>query len=201
MARAPVFTVGLTGTIASGKEEVATLFVEAGFAFFSLSDRVKEEAALRGFQRPSRADLQRIGNELRGTFGPAVWAERTYEKIIDAAVRDAVVDGFRNPAEVAHFQQRARFCLVAVDASIEVRFKRLLERGRPGDPTTLAEFSQIDARDRGIGEPAEGQHVGACLQLAQFTILNDGTLAELRANFEALLREFKGGPYVRARCQ
>src|SRR5256885_15563545 len=64
-AVSPVFVIGLTGTIASGKEEVASLLAAAGFESFSLSDRVREEAAQQGFQPPSRTDLQRIGNALR----------------------------------------------------------------------------------------------------------------------------------------
>lgn len=183
--------VGLTGTIASGKEAVAAMFVEAGFAYFSLSDRVKEEAARQGLLPPSRADLQSIGNELRGHFGPAVWAARTYEKIVTAGVREAVVDGFRNPAEVAYFHDRTNFRLVAVDAPTDVRFTRQLERRRPGDPGTWAEFLRLDDRDRGLGEGQEGQQVGACLRLADFTISNDGTLEDLKKKFDPVLSRIR----------
>jgi len=166
----PVLAVGLTGIIASGKEEVASFFVTAGFELFSLSDRVREEATRQGFQPPSRTDLQRIGNELRRRAGPGVLAYRTLQKIEAAGMRAAVIDGFRNPHEVTYFQQRSQFYLVAVDAPSEVRFERLLQRQRPGDPRTLEEFSKWMLEIVACGEPEEGQQVGACLQLAQFTI-------------------------------
>src|ERR1051325_1865933 len=139
--------VGLTGTIASGKEEVASLLAEEGYARFSLSDRVKDEAARRGFARPSREDLQAIGNEVRITSGASVWAEQTLALVESTAAAQAVVDGFRNPHEIAYFRQRTRFFLVAVDAPVDIRLKRLLERRRPGDVSSQEEFARLDAKD------------------------------------------------------
>jgi dephospho-CoA kinase len=136
---------------------------------------------------PSWADLQIIGNELRGRFGPAVWAQRTLDKIRAAGATEAVVDGFRNPHEVAYFRSQSHFYLVAVNAPTEVRLRRLLERRRPGDPTTLDDFLRVDAKDQGVGEAEEGQQVGACLKLADFTISNDGTLEELRKQVGAVV--------------
>ena len=181
--------VGLTGTIGAGKGAVASLLVEVGFAYFSLSDRVREEAARHGVQPPSREDLQRIGNEARSTFGPAIWAQRTLEKIDTAKVAKVVIDGIRNPHEARYLQQHARLHLVGVDAPPEVRFKRIRERQRPGDPATLEAFLRIDARDRGAGEAEEGQQVGACLKLADFAIWNDGSLADLRQKVAVMLAE------------
>ena len=182
-----MLAIGLTGSIASGKEAVASMLIEAGFVYFSLSDRVREEAGRCGFQPPSRRDLQHIGNELRGKFGPTVLAQRTLEKIDAAGVAEVVVDGFRNPHEVECFRQRTRFYLVAVDAPTTTRFERLLERRRPGDPETLPEFLELDARDRGLGESREGQQVGACLKLATFSVWNEGSLEDLRQKLDALL--------------
>jgi hypothetical protein len=68
-----------------------------------------------------------------------------------------------------------------------LRFRRQLERQRPGDPSTLDEFRRLDERDQGLGEDRDGQQVGACLRIADVTIVNDGTLGELEAKLEAVL--------------
>jgi dephospho-CoA kinase len=182
-----VLTIGLVGSIASGKGEVASLLREVGFAYFSLSDRVREEAARRGLQPPSREDLQQIGNELRSTVGPAVWAQRMLEKAEAAGAVEAVIDGIRNPHEVRYLQQHTRWHFISVDAPADVRFKRMQERQRPGDPETLEAFLQVDARDRGVGEAEEGQQVGACMKLADFAIWNDGSRADLQQKVAAVL--------------
>jgi dephospho-CoA kinase len=141
---------------------------------------------------PSRADLQKIGNEMRRFEGPAALAKRTLAKIEASKDKLAIVDGFRNPHEVAHFRQHTKFYLLAIDAPIELRFKRAVERQRPGDPRTLAEFLSLDARDRGEGEPEDGQQVGACLRLADVAIQNDETLLDLKGKVDALLRQIRG---------
>lgn len=183
--------IGLTGTIASGKEAAASLLVAAGFTYFSLSDRVREEASRRGVVAASREELQRIGNELRASVGPSIWAARTFERIVAAGVTEAVVDGFRNPQEVTYFRERVGFYLVAVDAPTDLRFRRLRERQRQGDPETRAEFLRLDARDHGVGETEGGQQVGACLKLAQFTLWNDGSLEDLQRELSAVLAEVR----------
>ena len=54
--------VGLTGTKASGKGEVAEILKKRGFAYSSTSDRVREEAVARGLINYTIKDLQYIGN-------------------------------------------------------------------------------------------------------------------------------------------
>jgi dephospho-CoA kinase len=184
-----VLLIGLTGTIGAGKGAVALFLMEAGFAYFSLSDQVREEAAKRGLQSPSREQLQRIGNELRNTFGPAVWAQRTLEKVEAANVHQAVVDGIRNPYEARYLQQQGHLYLVAVDAPADLRFKRIRGRQRQGDPETLKAFLSVDARDRGAGESETGQQVDASMKLANLTVYNDGSLKNLQQKVAAMLAE------------
>jgi dephospho-CoA kinase len=163
--------------------------MEAGFVYFSLSDRVREEAARRGLQPASREQLQQIGNELRNTFGPAVWAQRTLEKVEAANVHQAVIDGIRNPYEARYLQQHGHLYLVAVDAPADVRFERMRDRRRQGDPETLEAFLRVDGRDRGAGESEAGQQVNASMKMANLTIYNDGSLKNLQQKVAAMLAE------------
>jgi dephospho-CoA kinase len=102
-------------------------------------------------------------------------------------VIEAAIDGIRNPYEIRYLQENTQFYLVAVDAPAEVRFERMRERRRSGDPENLEEFVRVDARDRGAGEAEKGQQVGACISAADFSIWNDGALTELRSKVAAVL--------------
>ncbi|MCJ7582348.1 MAG: AAA family ATPase, partial [Candidatus Aminicenantes bacterium] len=56
--------IGLTGTNGSGKGAAAEYFISKGYAFFSLSDVIREELKKDGCE-PTRDNLIRKGNELR----------------------------------------------------------------------------------------------------------------------------------------
>ncbi|TMA31371.1 MAG: hypothetical protein E6J87_15825 [Deltaproteobacteria bacterium] len=59
-------------------------------------------------------------------------------------------------------------------------------RGRGGDPQTLEQLRQLEGRELGGGDPA-AQQLLAVQALADATLRNDGTIAELQAQVQALL--------------
>jgi dephospho-CoA kinase len=172
--------LGLTGPNAAGKGEVAAYLLERGFALHSLSDIVREEAARRGLGC-ERAQLIQVGNALRKESGPGVLAQRILARLGE---RD-VVDSIRNPAEVQVLRQLRHFVLVGVRASLEGRFRRTLERARPGDPLTLEEFRE---RERQENSPdAKEQRLDATLALADEFLDNDTDLETLHRRIDGLL--------------
>jgi len=179
--------IGLTGTKASGKGEVAEIIKKRGFAYFSLSDRVREEAAARGLVNYNIKDLQDIGNDLRKKFGNGALAKRTLE--IAKGSENFIIDGIRNPSEIEELKRYGNFVLIAVDALPFERFIRLARRGRPSDPKTMPEFMKVDERDRGINEADSGQQVAKCMEKANFHIVNNGNVEHLRNKVEIVLSE------------
>ncbi len=85
----PPRLIGLTGTNGAGKGETAAFFMARGYAYFSLSDIIREELRTRG-ESVSRDNLIRIGNELRARYGPDVLARRTVAKIGGLAIIDSI---------------------------------------------------------------------------------------------------------------
>lgn len=171
--------IGLTGTNGAGKGEAAAYFGTKGYAYFSLSDVIREELERRG-QPPSRDNLIRTGNELRKEFGADVLARRTIEKIGRGA--KAVIDSVRNLSEVAYLRRQAGFVLLAVDAPVEVRFARAAARGRDESAADLEAFRKKEDQERRGG--ASGQQLEACLAAADRLVVNDGTLEEFRRKLE-----------------
>jgi len=84
--------------------------------------------------------------------------------------------------------------LIAVDASLQDRFERLVKRGRPSDPANWQDFIEMDRRDRGENEEDSGQQVARCMELADFKINNNGSLEELREKVEEILKKIMRRP-------
>ncbi|MEM4641352.1 MAG: AAA family ATPase [Candidatus Pacearchaeota archaeon] len=186
--------IGLTGTKASGKGEIASYLKSKGFVYFSLSDVVREEAERRGLKNYSVKDLQDIGNDLRSKYGASILAKIVIEKIkkeIAEGKSNFVIDGIRNPAEVIEFKKMENFFLIAVDAPKQKRFEWLIARNRQSDPKNYEEFLKIDARDLGLKESAIGQQVKLCMKLAKFKIYNNSTIEKLHEKIEKILKKLK----------
>lgn len=171
--------IGLTGIMASGKGEVVKILEENGYKYISLSDMVREEAAKAG-KTVTRAEMQNIGNRLRTEGGAGVLGKKTREKIEKSDIEKWVIDGVRNPAEIVELRKLDGFKLAGIEAPVELLLKRIKERGRDTDSAADTELIKRIERERGIGEPEDGQQVGRCLAQADITVTNIGSLEELR---------------------
>lgn len=172
--------IGLTGTNGAGKGEIAACLKSKGYACYSLSDEIREELARRD-REATRDNMIKLGNELRQTFGTDILARRVMAKVRGKAV----IDSIRNVQEVAFFRKQKGFILLAVDAPIALRYDRVRMRGRDESALTLAEFEAKEREE--MSESPNGQQLRRCLDLADITIGNDGTLEDLRRKLEELL--------------
>lgn len=176
--------IGLTGPNAAGTGEAAAYLISRGFAYHSLSDVLREELERRGVP-PTRENLIAVGNELRQAGGAGVLAERIRPRL----GRHDLVDSIRNPAEVAVLRLIPGFILLGIDAVLETRFRRAVARARPGDGLTLEEFRAREAKENSP-DPSR-QQLAATFALADHTIRNDGTLADLHRHVEGFLGELE----------
>jgi dephospho-CoA kinase len=172
--------IGLTGTNGAGKGEVAAYLKEKGYAYFSLSDLIREELRKKG-KAPTRDNMIAAGNALRRRYGPDILARRVMRK----AKGKAVIDSIRNSREVAFLRRQKNFVLVAVDAPVELRYERAKKRGRPESAGSLEEFIAKEKAEMAAG--ADGQQLRRCLAMADVTLRNDGTLRELHRLIEERL--------------
>ena len=179
--------IGLTGTKASGKGILSEILKEKGFEYSSTSDRVREEALIRfGNDKYLIKDLQDIGNDLREKFGAGVLVQKTIEKLKLSSKTNWVIDGIRNLGEIAELKKHNAI-IIAVDAPQKQRFERLISRARASDPKNWDGFLDMEKRDSGIGEENSGQQVSKCMEIADYRIINTGTLEELKTKIEYLL--------------
>lgn len=185
--------VGLTGPMCAGKSEVSRILeAEAALVPLRLSTYVHREAE-RFTPQPTRADMQRVGDELRRTHGADCLARMALGDMAShPGAPGFVVDGIRNPAEIEALRALSRFTLVAVDAPREARFRRNIARQYLRQ-TDWAAFEAADRRELGEGEPPWGQHIEQCMEVARAApfgmyIYNAGSTHELREEAGKVLR-------------
>lgn len=171
---------GLTGKNAAGKGEVANYLKTKSFSYFSLSDAIRDEAKIKGLDE-SRETLIKIGNKMREEGGPGILAIRTREKIKG----DSIIDSIRNPKEVEELKKINGFKLIKVDAPIEIRFQRAMERGRVENANSLEEFKAMEEKEN--SDNPNAQQLNKTIELADMSINNDGTLEDLHLKIDKIM--------------
>ena len=101
--------------------------------------------------------------------------------------QNLVIDSIRSPFEAKELMKNEDFTLVGIDAPVELRFKRLLDRNRLGDAKTLDEFRQQEQRENLKSDT--NQQLNAPFAMAEKMIFNDGSLGELHKNIDKLMKE------------
>jgi dCMP deaminase len=176
--------LGISGLYGAGKGEAVQYLEARSFYPYSLSDVIREELSRRGLE-PTRERMIEVGNEIRASEGLGGIADRLAESLV--ADRNYVIDSIRHPAEVEALRARTKhFRLLWIDADEDVRFERIVARGRVGDPTSLEKLRQLEGRELGSENPA-AQQLLAVRELADDCVENNGSLEELLGNVQEVL--------------
>lgn len=173
-----VAIVGMTG---AGKSEVARIFEEHGFKKVRFGDITDEELKNRGLE--SNEENERyIREQLRKKHGMAAYAKLNLPRI-DSLLKSSnvVVDGLYSWEEYIVLKERygRGFVTVAVWASPATRHARLAHRAER--PLTLEEAVSRDKSE------IENINKGGPIAMADFTILNETSLEELKKEAERVL--------------
>jgi len=170
----------ITGMPGAGKSiAVAVAREKFNLPVYTMGDVVREEA-LKRYGTISPETVLKTAEILRREYGPDYVAVKTYERI-SGKHETVVVDGVRSLEEVEFFKRKGEVVIVAIHASPKTRFKRLLVRGRAGDPKTWEEFVIRDRIELGFG-------IGNVIALADYMVVNEGTVEEA---YEKLCRVFE----------
>lgn len=133
--------------------------------------------------------LQDMGDELRREFGDEVLAHRIIEAINEQKKGNVVIEGIRNSGEIKFLKKDKNFILIGVKATRELRFKRLLSRGKKWDPQTYKEFLKVDRRDLGVSQGKSGQQVGKCLTYCNYVLTNNKDVGDFERKIKKLMKK------------
>ncbi|NQU77735.1 AAA family ATPase [Candidatus Falkowbacteria bacterium] len=179
--------IGVTGTYSAGKDTVAEYLKNKGFSHFSCSDILRDEAEKMGLEK-NRDNLIKIGNDLRRQFGVGILGSRILEKIEKNSLTQTAVSSIRNPGEIEELKKSDSFYLIKIDAPLPLRYSRAKARGDIEDNVSFDRFKAQEESEMKSPDPAN-QQIIACMNMADFTIINDSTLTNLHAKIDQVLEK------------
>lgn len=171
--------------VGSGKSEVARVFKDKGFVIVRFGD-ITDEAIKKQGLSVSEVNERPIRERIRQEHGMAAYAKLSLPRI-DAALKtsNVVVDGLYSWEEYTFLKDYYgdRFTVVAVWAPPNIRYGRLGNRQvRPLTPPQAA------SRDR---SEIENLNKGSPIAMADFTILNNGSIKDLKKQVEKTIASIK----------
>jgi len=177
--------VSLVGMTGAGKSEVSRVFEENGFIRIRFGDVTDEEIIKRGLQ-PNEESERYIRERLRQEQGMAAYAKLNLPRI-DSALKDSdvVIDGLYSWEEYTFLKSYygEDFYVVAVWASPRTRYARLTSR-------LNRHLTQEEATSRDRAE-IENINKGGPIAMADFTILNETSLENLRKETEGIISRLR----------
>ncbi len=177
-----VSIVGMTG---SGKSEVAKVFEENGFTRIRIGDITDEEIRRRGLVL-NEENERYIRESIRQKHGMSAYAKLNLPRIDEALKHsDVVVDGLYSWEEYTVFKSYygENFYVVAVWASPKTRYARL--SGRLDRSLTPEEAASRDRAE------IENINKGGPIAMADFTIINESSLKDLRKEARRIITQLK----------
>jgi len=178
--------IGITGTLSAGKGTIADLLIQKGFKHYSVRYFLTQEIKQRGLE-VNRDNMVKIANELREKNSPNYIVENLYDKAKKAG-GDCIIESIRNPGEVEALKSKGGFHLIAVDANVKLRYERAIARASSTDKISFEEFIANEQREIASKE-LHKQNLSKCVEMADFVIINNGGLEELKARVEEIIKE------------
>jgi dephospho-CoA kinase len=176
-----VKVVAIVGMAGAGKSEVARVLEKHGFKKVRFGDITDEEIKKRGLEA-NEENERYIREQLREKHGMAAYAKLNLPRI-DSSLKssDVVVDGLYSWEEYTLLKEHywERLSVLAVWASPATRHARLAHRAER--PLTLEEAASRDKSE------IENSNKGGPIAMADFTIVNEASLEELKRETKQVL--------------
>ncbi len=184
-----MLTIGVTGTLGAGKGAIVEYLVKyEGFRHFSVRMFVSEEIMKRGLE-VNRDSMVLVANDLRKKNSPSYIIDQLYIQA-ETSGKDSVIESIRTPGEVMSLREKGNFYLFAVDAPAEIRYERIRKRQSETDDISFATFMRNELREMQSSNPNE-QNVARCMQMADVTFINNGTIEQLNNKVNIELQRIK----------
>ena len=99
--------------------------------------------------RPTRENLEKLQAKYSKKYHEDFVIEHALEKANNLK-RPVILDGIRKPVQAKLAKQKLKAKLILVNASSQVRFKRMKLRHRAGFSKTLKEFKRVEAKENKV---------------------------------------------------
>lgn len=181
--------IGVIGLNGSGKDEVVNyLNRHYGIPVLSVGDIAREIAGREGVE-PTRDNLDEITRRYFAKYGKGYFLKLIVDKIRQNEWECTGISGIRSPEDVSIMKEAFNedFILVHVYVTdARVRFERMAKRGSKRDAIS---YEDLLTQDK-ISE--ELFNIQEAISMANFSVSNDGTLADLHRQVDGLMAESIG---------
>ncbi len=126
-----------------------------------------------------------LANELRAANSPSFIAEELY-RVAKEAGKECIIESIRTVGEITSLRKQENFYLFAVDADQKLRYTRIVERASETDKINFETFVDNELREMTNTDPNK-QNLDACMRLADFTFLNNGSFDDLYRQIDTVL--------------
>ena len=177
--------VSIVGMAGAGKSEVAGIFEKNGFVRIRFGDITDEEMGKRGLEL-NEENERHVRELLRKEQGMAAYAKMNVPRITSALESsDVVIDGLYSWEEYVFLKDYygEGFVVVAVWVSPKTRYSRLATRSR-------RKLMPEEAFSRDRAE-IENINKGGPIAMADFTILNESSLSNLKKEVTRIIMELR----------
>jgi dephospho-CoA kinase len=177
--------IGITGTIGAGKGTLVDYLRDRrGFVHYSVRSFLIEELTKRQMLI-NRDTMTYLANELRKENTPSYIVDFLFLKAQKTG-KNAVIESIRTVGEIESLRKKGDFCLLAIDAKVDIRYKRIICRRSETDHVSFEEFLQNEQREMTSADPNK-QNISQCIALADYLLCNNGTINELYKQLEEVL--------------
>ncbi len=181
--------IGITGTLGAGKGTIVDYLTKHHrFQHFSVREYLTKIIKAKGGE-VNRDSLVATANELRAQNTPSFIAEELYRIAKESGV-DCIIESIRTVGEVNSLHSRGNFTLFAVDADQRLRYERIVERASETDRISYDVFAANEQREMTNTDPNK-QNLSACMQLADYKFINNGSFDLLYRQIDEVLEKIK----------
>jgi dephospho-CoA kinase len=176
--------LGIAGTLGAGKGTVVEYLKQKGFAHYSSSDVLRKILDERGVSA-ERKNLSSLADELMNNYDGGV-LHFSNQYAAAAGHEQYILEALHRVSE-GEYIKKVGGIILGIDADIKVRYERISGRQEGAkDQVTFAEF-QADSEREDEGKTGSGPNIRAVMEMADYTITNNGSIEELRNQIDAFL--------------
>lgn len=167
--------IGITGTLGAGKGTVAEYLAKKhNFTYYSIRNFFAQEVLRRG-KIVNRDTIGAVAAELRAEHGPMYAIEQLLSQAL--ASKNVVIESIRSKEEAQYLKSKGAL-LWAIDADLQVRYQRTLQRDASVENISFEKFVEKEKNESTLKE---------MMAMADTIVRSDGTKEEFFGEIETAL--------------